>query len=314
MHKIILFSVLTILSCKSQEKEGNFSEVINAIISDAEKHQVVMINEDHDTPKHRVFSETLLKPLYNLGFRYLAVETLSESDTILNKRKFPIKQSGTYSVEPNYANFIRTALEMGYTLVPYEIRMDEEDELGEQNFITFREECQSQHLAELIKQKPKAKIFVHAGGDHIREKTKTKWMAERFKEKTGINPLTISQSHLDEKQNLNDIKIHKQFSDKFDVDILLEYSKNNQVVNKLYSVLNRVLVEFNLDVLPQSKIYITTEYSKFGDNAIPVSIVNQSNKAYLMPNKAYVIIIDNLKNTFNITENGKVMWNQNNEL
>ncbi len=260
---------------------------------EARNHQVVMINEDHSTEKHRVFSEILLEPLFDLGFRYLAIETLSEKDKNLNSRKFPIKSSGTYSNEPNYANFIRTALEMGFELIPYEIRDDDEDDSGESNFITYREECQSNHLADFIKQNPKAKIFVHAGWDHIKEHTTTKWMAERFREKTGINPLTISQAHMDENPNLDKIKLHKDLSETYGIDLMLEYPKSKELKNIFYNTLKRVKIKFEGANNLNQKIYVAKEYEVFKEQAIPCFIIDKSSVAYLMPNKEYVVITSN---------------------
>ncbi|HEX8639412.1 MAG TPA: hypothetical protein VF692_15185, partial [Pyrinomonadaceae bacterium] len=43
---------------------------VEAITALADKNQVVMINEEHDTPLHRAFTIRLLPVLYAKGFRY----------------------------------------------------------------------------------------------------------------------------------------------------------------------------------------------------------------------------------------------------
>ena len=46
---------------------------------EAEKYQIVMINEAHHVPQHRVFTYRLLEDLWQKGYRYLALEALSEN-------------------------------------------------------------------------------------------------------------------------------------------------------------------------------------------------------------------------------------------
>ena len=93
---------------------------LEAISSIAGSQQVIMINEEHRTPLHRAFTLRLLPMLYAKGFRYFAAETLNESDTALNKRGYPTQQTGSYTADPVFGDVIRTALKIGYKLVPYE--------------------------------------------------------------------------------------------------------------------------------------------------------------------------------------------------
>jgi hypothetical protein len=83
---------------------------VDAIASAAETQQVIMINEEHDTPMHRAFTTRLLPILYAKGFRYLAAETIADSDTDLNKRGYPMQKTGFYTTDPVYGDMIRTAL------------------------------------------------------------------------------------------------------------------------------------------------------------------------------------------------------------
>ncbi|AUD06073.1 hypothetical protein [Spirosoma pollinicola] len=70
------------------------------IIQRAQSEQLVIINEAHHNPPHRVFTASLLKGLYQAGFRYLAAETLYASDSTLNQRGYPLIGSGYYTREP----------------------------------------------------------------------------------------------------------------------------------------------------------------------------------------------------------------------
>lgn len=59
---------------------------IETIAAMADKHNVIMINEEHDDPMHSAFTTRLLPLLYAKGFRYLAAETLMATDKDLNER------------------------------------------------------------------------------------------------------------------------------------------------------------------------------------------------------------------------------------
>lgn len=164
----------------------------NYIIQRAKKEQIIIINEAHHNPLHRVFTASLLKDLYRSGFRYLGAETLNFRDSTLNQRKYPTLSSGYYTKEPQYGNLIREALQLGYQVFPYEAVTKEEFASGKS-----REIAQAHHIETLLKRNPNAKILIHCGYDHVVEVPMSnswqKAMAGRVKEFTGIDPLTIDQ-------------------------------------------------------------------------------------------------------------------------
>jgi hypothetical protein len=128
-----------------------------------------------------------------MGFSYLAVETLSETDSALNLRGYPVRESAFYSNEPAIGELLRTALKLGFKLVPYEAPSAVQDE---------REMGQARHIVDrILRADPKARIVVHAGYAHIDESgtlSGAKTMAQRFRELTGIDPLTVDQTVLTE--------------------------------------------------------------------------------------------------------------------
>lgn len=162
------------------------------IIRQARSKQIIIINEAHHNSLHRVFTASLLKGLYQAGFRYFGAETLNFRDSSLNQRKYPVIASGYYTKEPQYGNLIREALKLGYHVFPYEATTDEEFASGKS-----REIAQARHIETILKQDPKAKILLHCGYDHVVEVPLTnswqKAMAGRLKEFTGIDPMTIDQ-------------------------------------------------------------------------------------------------------------------------
>ena len=186
----------------------DFKEV-NAVIAIekvAEKEQIIMINEEHRTPHHRAFTTRLLQPLYDKGFRYLAIEALTFADTKLNERGYPIQSSGNINVsDPVFGDMIRTALKIGYKVVPYEF--EERCIPMPPNLFECsekREKGQAQNIYErILKNDPKAKILVHAGRDHIAkaETPELSMMAKHFERITKISPFSIDQLRLSERNN-----------------------------------------------------------------------------------------------------------------
>lgn len=181
-------------------------KAIDEITTLADQHQAIFINEAHHVPQHRVFTHQLLQKLYDKGYRYFAAETLMPEDTGIIQQK---ERMLSYINEPEYADLIRTAIRIGYKIIPYEqenpktVTVSDSQEAQRQSIIE-RETTQAQNLKERIFDIDKsAKVLVHAGYDHIMEKEHfgLNMMAKCFKELTGIDPLTIDQVGLMEKGN-----------------------------------------------------------------------------------------------------------------
>ena len=176
------------------------------ILARAGHEQIVMINEAHHVPLHRVFTLSLLAGLYQQGYRYFGAETLSKGDQGLAKRGYPVTSptdyaanSGYYTAEPQYGNLIREALRLGFTVFAYDAVPD----VPPADFARQREVQQARNIQKILQADPAAKILIHAGYDHIREDSLgSSWgkaMAGRLQEFTGINPFTINQEKLSEK-------------------------------------------------------------------------------------------------------------------
>lgn len=157
----------------------------------AKNYQVVMLNEAHNIAMTRSLTVALLSRLYAEGFRYFAAETLSQEDTQLQARGYPIEDSGFYTQEPVYAEMVRTALKLGYKVVAYEAtsNLANPDQ---------RETEQARHLYEQVfKQDPHARLVINAGFDHI-VKSGTylggQSMAEHLYKLTGASMLAVDQT------------------------------------------------------------------------------------------------------------------------
>jgi hypothetical protein len=169
-------------------------DAVSYIAGKAKDERIIIINEAHQQPLHRVFTESILQSLYDNGFRYFGVETLDYHDSLLNERKYPVFKSGSYSVEPQYGNLIRKALEIGFYVFPYESKIHGDPRQ--------REIEQANNIKSILIKDTAAKILIHCGWGHVIESyynLSTEYvMAGRLKECTGIDPMTIDQTKLTE--------------------------------------------------------------------------------------------------------------------
>ncbi len=163
------------------------------ILNRAEQERIIMINEAHHQPRHRVFTTSLLEGLYQKGYRFLGLEALAHTDTLLNERGYLILTSGYYTKEPQLGNLIREALKIGYQVFAYETQQPVN---GKE-----REIEQARNIQQWVAAHPEGKFLIHCGFDHINESEVPGWekaMAGRVREYTGIDPFTINQEILTE--------------------------------------------------------------------------------------------------------------------
>lgn len=170
------------------------------ILSD---EKIVIFNEAHHLPRHRVFLTGLLPKLKKMGYNYIGFEGLTPNyqdttrtmmDTLLRDRGYPIVSgySGYYIKEPQFGNLIRSAIQSGFRIFGYE--------KGPSGIP--RERKQAQNIARVLAQDPDARIVIFCGYDHLIEKDTIKlndqypdftYMAGYLKKMTDIDPLTVNQ-------------------------------------------------------------------------------------------------------------------------
>ena len=183
---------------------SNGNDIIGAIVETAKSHPIVIVNEAHNRASHRVLTLRLAKALKKEGFNIFAAETFGapprqyESyQEALYRRGYALKKDGYYSDEPVFGQAVRDILELGYRPVFYEIENSPAN-VPRKDRIALREETQANNLIErTIEKYPNEKILIHVGFSHGKElpdHAGNVWMAMRIKEKTGIDPLTISQT------------------------------------------------------------------------------------------------------------------------
>lgn len=177
---------------------------IKGIVSQIGTHNLIIINENHAEPRDRVFILNLIKALKGYGFTHFAAETFE--DRLSSKgNTFSLVTDGYYSNEPIYGRLLSYVKKEGFELVKYEQTESQllSDGASISEIIEAREKAQSENLiSSVLGSKPNTKLIVHVGHSHVAEipvvrpgsTNATKWMASILKEKTNINPLTISQT------------------------------------------------------------------------------------------------------------------------
>lgn len=181
----------TIAAVIKNHATKGLENVKREILEKAKNEKLVMFNENHFYPNHRILLTQLLPELKKSGVRYLALETLDEKqDSILNHGGKLDMETGFYTREQYFAELIRTAQSLGFQFVAYE----------NHDKIKDREMGQADNLYNNTFAKDNnAKVLVLAGISHITEQPDAngkKWMAQLFKEKYRIDPLTFSQTRL----------------------------------------------------------------------------------------------------------------------
>lgn len=184
--------------------------VLDEIVSRARDTSIVVINESHERSEYRGFIAEVASLLRPLGYDTLAIETLSNSLPDTPEQYLPAfrrqpdlpyftDKDGYYLSEAGFGRLGRRVKTLGYHLLAYEIILDGPSSPGvtREQEIADREEAQASSLASFLRERPGAKLLVHVGYSHATEVPRPdgeKWMAARLKEKTGIDPLTISQT------------------------------------------------------------------------------------------------------------------------
>lgn len=249
----------------------------NILLNLVKDKQVVMFNEAHHLPHHRITTMSYLEEMHELGFRYLGVEGLKENGDSLMNRKVPTINSGYYIKEPQYSNLLKKAISLGYTVFNYD-----DGGRGKEREIT-----QAKNIARILQSDENAKILIHAGWGHIREDTTILGglMAYEFKKETGIDPFTINQTRFNEQSKIEFEHFIYQKLDYFDVPSFL-VNKTDQTIYTDYitdviifhprtSKRNNRPNYYNQSDLFTSK---TLSYSKFKKEELLILVYDRNDK------------------------------------
>lgn len=187
--------------------DATAEDALAAIVEAARDRRVVMLNEAHVASRHRGFLARVVRALRPLGFDVLAAEDFINSrgpgapDVRTYKAGAALNPAfGFYLHDPVYAEAVREAAGLGYRLASYEQRADQrvsgEDKLAA---MARRETAQTDNfIADVLTPNPGSRVLVHCGYAHLRKTPDHRgllWFAARLREKSGIDPLCVSQAY-----------------------------------------------------------------------------------------------------------------------
>jgi len=189
-------------------RRAEVRDAIAEIRRRAARTSIVILNESHNMPRDRAFALEVARALRPLGYATLAVETFSnypgrDGANVMEqlvRDRYVRRGTGYFTDDPVFADFVRQAIAIGYRPVAYEPVLDRvQRPLAEQ--IAHREQGQAEMLvARIFRDNPGAKVLIYVGYAHVYEAPlpSSEWMASRLKRLTGIDPLTIDQTLIDE--------------------------------------------------------------------------------------------------------------------
>lgn len=183
---------------------GPANDVLNEIATRASETRILIINEAHDRPRHRAFIRDVAHRVRKLGYTVFSAETFG--DNVKDSEGLPYIRwfDGTYSNEPVFGSLAREAKHLGFRLAHHEHRpADPDGILSRYDRAARREEGQANNLVQILEgMEDGERLLVHVGYSHAAEVPirsfsgkQLAWMASRLKDKTGIDPLTIDQTH-----------------------------------------------------------------------------------------------------------------------
>lgn len=307
----------------------NLCNALEKILEEAANHDIIIISENHLKPQHRIFASSLINELRKFGFTHLGMETLAHKgesneliDGELENRGYVLNSpiSGTYTMEPQMSNLVRSALNNGYSLFAYErsrkIKGLDRDQIQANNIINYIEKNKGH------------KFIILCGFHHVIESDLEKypninWMTHIIKTKLGMDPLTIYQDNFTEKkihpshpilEHLN-ISEPKVFCSTSNETIQLHKHVDFEVIHPPTKMVNgrpswlltdtykeEYYIKKNQELsLPFFvKAYIKKEYPK----GVPVDLIEFTKanevKPLLLPKEKYIIEIKNFRETLTI--------------
>jgi hypothetical protein len=170
-----------------------------------EHSQVTLVNEAHNGLRRcirtREIGLRIVRQAHAAGVRHLAMEALyphAIADIANRTRQLP-DHTG-YLQQPEMREMISRALDLGWTLVPYEANLDQRPidltPLSEEE-TNWREREQATNLARAIEALPDtARLLVWCGNHHLAKHASDGWkpMGSQLHALTGIDPFAIDQT------------------------------------------------------------------------------------------------------------------------
>jgi hypothetical protein len=169
-----------------------------------QRSRVVMMNEAHDgllrCVRTRRLGHRVLPTAHTAGVRHLAMEALHQpfAGDANATRAVPAAESG-YLAQPEMRELIAAALDLGWTLIPYEADMSlkppEFEHLSREE-TNWRDDQQARNLLAALAELPDdQRLLVWCGNGHLTKCAVDEWqpMGLRFAELSGVEAFAIDQ-------------------------------------------------------------------------------------------------------------------------
>lgn len=217
---------ITVENSLSKNEVKKNGDVYTAIAKIAKENQIIILNEDHFYPRHRLFAMQLLDVLKQNGFTNISLETFVPNE-VGDTTIIPNSNNGFYIKDPYFGHFIRKANAMGFNL------------LGHENYDRSidREVGQAKNIMKILEKDPKAKIFIYVGHGHLEKEGKRRAMASYLKEYSNIDPITINQEKVMTKTKEELVLLPRSV---FAKDTLMKSSADYFLINNLEANLKSV--------------------------------------------------------------------------
>ncbi|WP_395644427.1 hypothetical protein [Terricaulis sp.] len=182
--------------CPALMRDGAAVDPVREIVRLSEGRRLVIINEAHDNPQNRAFIADVAVALRHHGFSLYAAETFAPS--MRTPARWPRLSDGYYVHEPAYGALLRRAHAARFRFFEYEF-LSPQDEAPPPDGdwaprIARREAGQAANLQRILAEHPHDRMLIHVGYGHLQELPDDEgriFMAQRLKEATGIDPLTV---------------------------------------------------------------------------------------------------------------------------
>ena len=209
----VLLVLLVVTPPFFQERVGDPGTTLNGPLRTVEdlvevgfaRSRVVMVNEAHSGLKRcmrtRHVGRLILPRAHAAGVRHIAMEAFRPgfAEEANQTRRVP-QQTGGYLAQAEMRALIRTALDLGWTLVPYEADLSKspsfEDPMS-MEASNWRDCEQAKNLAKALGTLgPDARLLVWCGNAHLEKKPlgDLNPMAGQFWRISGIEPFSIDQT------------------------------------------------------------------------------------------------------------------------
>lgn len=211
------------------KEEVSYVPAKNEILSSLKNKNFLVINENHNYPRCRIFLKSLLVELYKMGYKTLVAEGIGNNSLQDYRQLIDVKKgNGFYVNESEFSNLLREAKDIGFNLFSYSPKVQN---LQKFNDKTQKEEYRDSIMFENIKaiyndqMNQKGKMIIFCGHDHV-VKSKNpdrKVLGQYINDWKGVEALFVDQSRPPEFFDF--IKIEDIFSRiNFDEPVVPKYN------------------------------------------------------------------------------------------